>query len=380
MNNTTLRLANKNDVELFFNWVNDKLVRQNAINKEKVKWENHITWFKNKILSQDTYIYILEQDCTPIGQIRFDKEQDGFLIDYSIDKKFRGKGFGQKILIQSLQKIHEAEGKNITIKATVLKSNIGSQKVFTKVGFNEDNDASNNLYVHYKLKGPLKTYIILSSKQWNQSTVDNLNNNLPAYNWIAITDKKEFNLDNLIKLNPDKIFIPHWSYIISEEIFSKFDCIVFHMTNLPYGRGGSPLQNLIERGHEQTKISAIKIVRELDAGPIFLKEDLSLSGTAEEIFIRANVIIEQMIKKIVSNNLSSKAQVGNPTLFKRRTPDMSNIKDINELDKLYDYIRMLDAENYPKAFIETEFFKFEFSRASLKADKSIITDVRITKK
>ncbi len=146
-----LRLANKNDVELVFNWVNDELVRQNAINKEKVKWENHIIWFKDKILSQDTYIFILEQDSTPIGQIRFDKEKDGFIIDYSIDKKFRGKGFGQKILIQSLQKIYEAEGKNITIKATVLKSNMGSQKVFTKVGFNEDNDTCNNLYVHYKL-------------------------------------------------------------------------------------------------------------------------------------------------------------------------------------------------------------------------------------
>ena len=378
MNNTTLRLANKKDVELIFNWANDELVRQNAINKEAVKWENHVIWFESKILSQETYIFILELDSLPIGQIRFDKEQDGFLIDYSIDKEFRGNGFGQQILIQSLQKIYEFEGDNITIKATVLKTNIGSKKVFEKAGFLED--TSNNLYIYYKLKGARKTYVILSSKQWNQSTVDNLKNMLPEYNWIAITEKKEFNLENLIQLNPDKIFIPHWSYIIPETIILRFDCVVFHMTDLPYGRGGSPLQNLIERGHKQTKISAIKIVKELDAGPIFLKEDLSLSGTAEEIFIKANVIIEQMIEKIVSNNLFSKPQVGKPTIFKRRTPEMSNIKDIRDLDKLYDHIRMLDAENYPKAFIETNFFKLEFTRASLKADKSIITDVRIIKK
>ena len=35
------------------------------------------------------------------------------------------------------------------------------------------------------------------------------------------------------------------------------------MTDLPYGRGGSPLQNLIIRGFESTKISAIEFKMEL---------------------------------------------------------------------------------------------------------------------
>ena len=47
------------------------------------------------------------------------------------------------------------------------------------------------------------------------------------------------------------------------------------MTDLPYGRGGSPLQNLIVRGHKHTMISAIKCVKELDAGPIYLKKPLT---------------------------------------------------------------------------------------------------------
>ena len=53
------------------------------------------------------------------------------------------------------------------------------------------------------------------------------------------------------------IFIP-------TEIFTSFECIVFHMTDLPYGRGGSPLQNLIVRGHKKTKVSALKVVKEVD--------------------------------------------------------------------------------------------------------------------
>jgi methionyl-tRNA formyltransferase len=41
---------------------------------------------------------------------------------------------------------------------------------------------------------------------------------------------------------------------------------------------------------------------------------------------------------------------------------------------------MLDAESYPKAFLETEYFRVEFSRASFQADKSILADVSIIPK
>jgi len=45
------------------------------------------------------------------------------------------------------------------------------------------------------------------------------------------------------------------------------------MTDLPFGRGGSPLQNLIERGIKKTKISAIKVDGGIDTGDIFFKRD-----------------------------------------------------------------------------------------------------------
>ncbi|MFC2132962.1 methionyl-tRNA formyltransferase, partial [Bacteroidota bacterium] len=179
---------------------------------------------------------------------------------------------------------------------------------------------------------------------------------------------------------PEYIFFTHWSYIIPENIYNNYNCIVFHMTDLPYGRGGSPLQNLIERGHTHTKISALKVVKELDAGPIYLKRDLCLHGTAEEIFLRAGNIFIEMIEKIVRENPIPIIQQGEPVFFKRRKSEMSNMKELKNIMQVFDYIRMLDAVNYPNAFIENDYFKFEFSRAALKSDNSIIADVRIFKK
>jgi methionyl-tRNA formyltransferase len=152
------------------------------------------------------------------------------------------------------------------------------------------------------------------------------------------------------------------------------------MTDLPYGRGGSPLQNLIVKGLEETKISAISVTNEIDAGDIYLKQTLNLNGTAEEIFIRSSKIIEEMINKIITEGLNPKEQKGKVVKFKRRRPEDGNLENLGTLEEVYDFIRMLDCEGYPKAFLETNTFKLEFSRASLKADKNVIADVRISKK
>jgi len=230
------------------------------------------------------------------------------------------------------------------------------------------------------MKNDKETYIILSEKSWNKSLIKTLSEKFNEINWILIDERQDFNTGNLDLINPTKVFIPHWSYIIPDEIFAKFECIVFHMTDLPYGRGGSPLQNLIVLGKEQTKVSALKVVKELDAGPIYLKKELSLSGTAEEIFIKSNSIIELMIIEIIENNLEPKEQEGVVVHFKRRKAKDSDISNLKELKDVYDHIRMLDADGYPKAFIENEFFRFEFFASKLQANGEIKADVRIIKK
>ena len=226
----------------------------------------------------------------------------------------------------------------------------------------------------------MQSIIILSEKSWNQDLVKSLKKKNDKINWILINKKLDFNIKKLDGINPVKIFIPHWSYIIPEEVFEKHECIVFHMTDLPYGRGGSPLQNLIVLGKEKTKISALKVVKELDAGPIYLKKELNLYGNAEEIFLRANSIIEHMIIEIIVDNLEPKEQIGDIVHFKRRKPKDSNMVDLKEIKDVYNYIRMLDADGYPKAFIENEYFKFEFSNASLNANGNINSEIIIIKK
>lgn len=225
----------------------------------------------------------------------------------------------------------------------------------------------------------MKKYILLTSKKWHKDLFNKLKVRKNE-NWILISSKNKFNIQNLNNLKPDKVFIPHWSNIISSEIVNKFECIVFHMTDLPYGRGGSPLQNLIVRGKKKTKISALKIDEGIDSGPIYLKREMSLDGSAQKIFNRSTKIIENMIVEILNKKPIPIQQTGEPVYFKRRSPEDGCINGINEIQKIHDHIRMLDAEGYPPAYLETESFKIDFYNSKLINKFKITANVRITKK
>jgi methionyl-tRNA formyltransferase len=152
---------------------------------------------------------------------------------------------------------------------------------------------------------------------------------------------------------------------VPAEIFEAAECVLFHMTDLPYGRGGSPLQNLILRGHRDTQVSAIRISEEIDAGPIYLKRPLSLEGRAEEIFQRLSSLVFSMIADIVSSQPNAVPQTGEPVFFDRRTPSQSLMPLNASAQEIYDHIRMLDAETYPAAYLDAGDWRMEFRHAKL---------------
>lgn len=227
----------------------------------------------------------------------------------------------------------------------------------------------------------IKNCVLLSEKSWHKNLFLSLKAEFKEIKWMQIDNKSDFNEKGLSKFNPDIIFIPHWSYIISDKIFNKFECIIFHMTDLPFGRGGSPLQNLIIRGYKTTKISAIKVSNGIDSGDVYLKSHLDLYGSAQEIFIRSSLVIYDMISEILTTAPKPIPQSGKITNFKRRIPSQGSIKNLVDLNEVNDFIRMLDCEGYPNAFIETSKLKFEFTNTKFDVNNNIINaNVRIFKK
>jgi methionyl-tRNA formyltransferase len=181
----------------------------------------------------------------------------------------------------------------------------------------------------------------------------------------------------VVKSNPKYIFFLHWNWLVPESIWKNHECVCFHMTDVPYGRGGSPLQNLILAGHTETKLTALKMVSEMDAGPVYTKKPLRLDGTAREIYIRAGELSAEIIEWMIEQEPKPVEQVGEAVLFKRRKPEQSALPGTGSLLNVYDFIRMLDADGYPNAFIQHGDFILNLSKAKLENGR-LIAEVEIT--
>lgn len=206
-------------------------------------------------------------------------------------------------------------------------------------------------------------YVVAAIHEWNLDNFQKMFGNDKRF--TLISDKKSLTVDYLKKINPRYIFFPHWSWIVPDEILESFECVCFHMTDLPYGRGGSPLQNLIIRGHKETKITALQMTSILDGGPIYMKHPLTLEGSAHEIFVRASAAIFEMIETIIQNEPIPQDQVGEVVEFDRRKPSESLMPKTGSLEQVYDFIRMLDAPGYPKANIAWGDYEIVFDNAKL---------------
>lgn len=195
-------------------------------------------------------------------------------------------------------------------------------------------------------------HLVCGSLPCNRASFERLAASLPGTWGFAATTAE---LDAALAEGPEPrwIFFLHWSWIVPASVYERFDCVVFHMTDLPYGRGGSPLQHLILAGVETTQLSAIVMTAELDAGDVYAKRPLSLAGTAQDIYERSDQVAEAMIADLVAHPRPPVPQEGEPVVFVRRRPEQSEVPtDLVDLDAWYDFVRMLDAEGYPHAFID----------------------------
>lgn len=143
----SIRLAKNEDMEDVFNLSNDETVRVNSINPELIIWENHITWFKNKINDKNSIFYIInDPENNFMGYVRLDKDED-WVLTIHLMSEYRGKGFGKKIL-KTICTLNNDK----CIIALVKENNLPSVKSFEKANFKKYDLISINEERYHKLK------------------------------------------------------------------------------------------------------------------------------------------------------------------------------------------------------------------------------------
>ncbi len=149
-NRIWLRPATAEDIEQYFEWVNDREVRQNAIREDDISWEEHCSWFCEHLRSDNSRLLVAMHEDTPVGQVRFDKTSFGvWEIDFSLANAARGKGLGPEMLHLAIKQLR-IKG-SVKLSAVVKANNTASRKCFDKLGFAAEPTNDRGL-IHFALE------------------------------------------------------------------------------------------------------------------------------------------------------------------------------------------------------------------------------------
>lgn len=132
--------ADETHIKITFDWANDCDVRKYSFNTENIQYEDHVKWFNNKINDPNCIYFIGVEGDKNIGQIRLDIFENSGIISYSIDKEYRGHGYGLQLL-QILEKyiLNYTDFHNFNLIGRVKQENISSIRCFLKCGYTEIN-------------------------------------------------------------------------------------------------------------------------------------------------------------------------------------------------------------------------------------------------
>lgn len=154
----------------------------------------------------------------------------------------------------------------------------------------------------------------------------------------------------------DILFLISCAEIINKEIRNRFKkTLLIHESDLPKGRGWSPLQWLIIEDQNTIPLTLLEAIDEIDAGPIWKKNYLELEGHELVNEITFKVFTEKInlmnfaIKNF--NSIKSSAQLSDGiSYYKKRTPKDSEL-DINKsIKEQFNKLRIADEIRYPCFF------------------------------
>ena len=127
------RRVEEADCRRIWEWANDPITRAASFSSEPIGWETHVDWFYRKLDDSSCQFFIAEDSKgTPVGQVRYDRDKDKWIISVSVAPEFRGRGYGMAIIALSIDELSPYHG---IIHAYIKPDNRASIRAFEKTGF-----------------------------------------------------------------------------------------------------------------------------------------------------------------------------------------------------------------------------------------------------
>jgi len=172
---------------------------------------------------------------------------------------------------------------------------------------------------------------------------------------LARTDDAELHLSSPELRGGDFLFLVSCQEVIRSSLRSKYRySLVLHESDLPQGRGWSPLVWQILERRTNITVSLIDAADPVDTGDIWSQETVLVEDheVLSEIAQKIALAKIRLMKWAMINCFSAtpSPQKGTPSYYRRRIPEDSRIDPCRPIAEQFDLMRIADPERYPCFF------------------------------
>ena len=153
----------------------------------------------------------------------------------------------------------------------------------------------------------------------------------------------------------DIVFILGYTKILSSKfLISNHFNFVIHESNLPEGRGFSPVQWQVLEGKDEIPVRLIEASEIVDAGDIILEDSIRLNGLELYPEIRAKqaavsmALITRLLK--IFPNFDRKKQIGAETHYRKRTHADGELNIERSIRAVFNQLRIGNNDQWPSFF------------------------------
>ena len=355
MSKIKIRAANREDVDLLFSWVNDpESMSAKLKTRQPISKENHDKWFEERLRDKDTGIWIGEIDNRPIGQVRLQLDQGMMEIDVFVASDYRNLG-AARFLIDYAAARHAENWPDRQIFARIRHENFPSKHLFLKGGYKLNKVQNDHVILILSAatdwwKRKRKIQLIVDNPSWIIGHVQELAEKLSDLG-DQVTILNSYDSSQSVDIN----FLLGCTKLAPPEFLSQARLsLCVHESELPLGKGFSPLTWQIIEGQNVIPVNLFYAIIDGDAGPVVYREKMTFEGHElidEMREVQGNMTID-MCMRYLSEEIPPLGdhQVGEPSCYRRRKPEDSQLDPNQSLAAQFDQLRVVDNNRYPAYF------------------------------
>jgi len=349
----SLRRATSNDAPIYNMWLNESEQRSDLMNTRPIPLQNHSEWLDQKLKDLQSHLFVLEAGNLPVGQIRFEWRGDEALVEFSLDVLVRGRAWEKQLIKLGIEALKNSRPKALT--GQVKQEDLISVAPFIRMGLR--GQALDRLG---EGQSRFSIAVVSDEASW-------INDFLPEmlYRWLKDGHRILWT-HQLSALKPaDFCFYLSFSKIVNKDTRRLFkNNLVVHESDLPQGKGWSPLTWQIIEGKHKIPVVLIEAEDKIDSGVIYAKEWIELKGNELIDEVRqaqakaTSNLCQMFVNQYPHISSNAKIQKGPESFYARRKPKDSRLNTNSTMVDQFNLLRVVDNHRYP-AFFEFLGCKYE---------------------